>query len=168
MSTTRFTGVLLMTVLAAACRTPAPSAPAVDTAAEEATLTAGTDSWFTAFNGGDAEAVAALYADDAVVMPPHASVATGREAIKALMTTDIAATKAAGLVLVNGASTAGVSGNLGWHQGTYTVKNATGETVDSGSYMEAWKKGADGKWLIIRDIWNSDRPVTSPPAAPAS
>jgi uncharacterized protein (TIGR02246 family) len=140
----------------------------VDTAAEEAMLTAATDPWFAAFNAGDAEAVTAHYADDAVVMPPHAPVAKGREAIKALMTTDVAATKAAGLVLINGASAAGVSGNLGWHQGTYTVKNAAGEIVDSGSYMEAWKKGADGKWLIIRDIWNSDRPATPPSPAPAS
>jgi len=92
MSTRRLTGVLLMTVLAAACRTPAPSAPAVDTAAEEAMLTAATDPWFAAFNAGDAEAVTAHYADDAVVMPPHAPVAKGREAIKALMTTDVAAT----------------------------------------------------------------------------
>ena len=154
------TGLLAL----AACKPSAP--PAVDTSADEATLKAGTTTWLEAYNAGDADRIVALYAEDAVMMPPGAPAASGHAAMKAFLTTDMANAKAAGVTLVDGDSSAGVSGDLGWHSGSYTVKNAAGETVDSGSYAETWRKTADGKWLIIRDIWNSDRPPAAP-AAPA-
>lgn len=153
--------IVLTGLLALAACKPS-TAPAADTSADEAALRAGTTTWMEAYNAGDPDRIVALYAPDAVVMPPHAPVASGHEAMKAYLTTDIANTKAAGMTLVDGESSAGVSGDLGWHSGAYTVKSASGETVDSGSYMEIWRKSADGTWLIVRDIWNSDRP-----AAPA-
>ena len=164
MSTTGLRSVVIVTglIAAAACATAPPPAPVVDTAADEATVKSGTDGWLEAYNAGDAEKIVAMYATDAVVMPPNAPVCIGHDALRAYLTSDMAGSKAAGIVLVNGPSTGGVSGNLGWHQGVYTVKSATGETVGSGSYMEVWRKGADGKWLIVRDIWNSDRPATPP------
>jgi ketosteroid isomerase-like protein len=59
----------------------------------------------------------------------------------------------------------GASGDLAWHAGSYSVVDRAGTTVDSGSYLEVWKK-TGGKWLIVRDMWNSDRP-SPPPAAPS-
>jgi hypothetical protein len=39
--------------------------------------------------------------------------------------------------------------------------------VDSGNYLEV-QQNIDGKWLIIRDIYNSDRPKAPPAdASPA-
>ena len=167
MTMKRFSAVLLITFLALACRMAQP--PPVDTsAADEAAMSQGTDAWFAAVTEGKPEVAAALYTTDAVVMPPHAPIVNGREAMQAFLTSEIAAMKAGGVTLVNGPSTGKASGNIGWHQGTYTVKTATGETVDSGSYLEIWQKGADGKWLIHRDIWNSDRPASPPAPAPAS
>jgi ketosteroid isomerase-like protein len=156
---------MIALTFAACARLSTPPPVAVDTKADEAALTAGTDTWFEGFNSGDVEKMIALYSDDAVVMPPHAPATSSRDALRAFLTTDVGGARSAGVVLVNGASTTGVSGNVGWHQGVYTVKSATGEVLDSGSYMEAWRKGADGKWLIVRDIWNSDR-AAAPPAAP--
>jgi len=51
-----------------------------------------------------------------------------------------------------------VSGDLGWEWGTFTVTNKSGATVDKGKYVTVCAK-KDGKWLIIRDIWNSDGPM---------
>jgi ketosteroid isomerase-like protein len=151
-------GLLIAFIAAAACATVPPVA---DTGAIEASFVAGTNAWLDAYNAGDADKIVAMYANDAVVMPPNAPVCTGRDELRAYITSDMAASKAAGIVLVNGPSTTGATGDLGWHQGIYTVKAASGETIGSGSYMEVWRK-IDGTWVIVRDIWNSDRPSTPP------
>jgi uncharacterized protein (TIGR02246 family) len=151
------------TVLAlSACAPGAP--PVVDTAADEAALKAATVTWIEAYNAADVEKMVALYAEDAVLMPPHASVANGHAAIRAFLTADTAGAKAAGIKLALGASTAGVADDAGWESGAYTVTDASGATVDSGSYLSVSHK-SNGKWLYYRDTWNSDRPLPAPAAA---
>jgi uncharacterized protein (TIGR02246 family) len=151
------------TVLAlSACAPAAP--PAADTADDEAALKAATRTWLEAYNAGDVEKIVALYEEDAVLMPPHAPVANGHAAIRAFLTADTAGAKAAGIKIVPGTSTAGVAGDTGWESGTYTVTNASGAAVDSGSYLSVSHK-SNGKWLYYRDTYNSDRPL--PTAAPA-
>ena len=143
----------------------APAAPAIaDTAADEAALKAATVTWLDSYNAGDVEKMVALYTDDGVLMPPNATVANGPAAIRAFLTADTAASKAAGLKLVTGTATAGVSGGTGWETGTYTIRDASGATVDSGSYLSVSHK-VNGKWLYYKDMYNSDRPLPAPAAA---
>jgi uncharacterized protein (TIGR02246 family) len=158
--------LIVGTVIAlSACAPPPP--PPVDAAAEEAALKAITASWLNAYNAGDVEKIVAMYAEDAVLMPPHAAVATGHAAIRAFLTTDTAGAKAARVKLVPGAATAGVAGDTGWESGSFTIADASGATVDSGSYLSVARK-SNGKWLYIRDTYNSDRPLPSPAPAPAA
>jgi uncharacterized protein (TIGR02246 family) len=140
----------------------------VDTAADEATLKGMTAAWLDAYNAGDVEKIVAMYTEDAVLMPPHAAVANGHAGIRAFLTTDTAAAKAAGvkLVLDAGAATVGIEGDTGWESGYYTVSDASGATVDSGSYMSVARK-ANGQWHLIRDTYNSDRPLPAPAPAAA-
>lgn len=145
-----------------ACGLAAP--PAADTAADEAALKAATLTWLESYNAGDVEKMVALYAEDAVLMPPHAPAAKGHAAIRAFLTADTAGAKAAGIKLVPGTATAGVVGDTGWESGTYTATDASGATVDSGSYLSVSHK-SNGKWLYHRDTYNSDRPIPAP--APA-
>jgi uncharacterized protein (TIGR02246 family) len=166
MRPTRCAVVLLTLVTLAAC-THAPAPPAaLDTSADEAAIAATGKSWFEAFNAGNVDGVLSTYADDAVVMPPGSPALTSREALRAFFTSETAGAKSAGIQIVDGESRAGVSGDLGWHQGSYTVKAANGDTVDAGSYMELWRKSG-GKWLISRDIWNSSNKPAAPAASPA-
>ena len=150
-----------------ACAPAAPPAapPTVDTAGDEAALKAATLTWLESYNAGDVEKIVALYAEDAVLMPPHAPVANGHAAIRAFLTADTAGAKTAGIKLVPGTSTAGVAGDTGWESGSYTATNASGVTVDSGSYLSVSRK-SNGKWLYYRDMFNSDRPLPAP--APAA
>ena len=150
-------------VVMSACAPAAP--PAVDTAAEEAALNAVTAAWLEAYNAGDVEKIVAMYAEDGVLMPPHAPVATGHAAIRAFLTADTAGAKAAGLKLVPGMATAGVAGDTGWESGSYTITDASGAAVDGGSYLSVSRK-SNGKWLYVRDTYNSDRPLPAP--APAA
>jgi uncharacterized protein (TIGR02246 family) len=146
--------------LNACAGTPAP----VDTRADEAALKAATNTWLDAYNAGDVEKIVALYADDGVLMPPHAPVANGKAAIRAFITADTAGAKAAGVKLVNGSSTVRVVGDTGWEAGSYTATDASGATVDSGSYLSVSRK-VNGQWLYVRDTYNSDRPLPAPPAS---
>ena len=139
----------------------APSAPpAADTAADEAVFRAGSITWVEGYNAGDVDRIVALYAEDAVVMPPNVPAASGHAAIRKYLAADTAAAKAGGMTMALADDGVGVSGNLGWHSGTFKVTNAAGATVDTGKWVETWRK-AEGEWHIIRDIWNSD-------AAPAA
>ena len=151
-----------LTVSALAACAPRPA----DTTADEAALKAGTEAWIAAYTVGDADKMVALYADDAIVMPPDAPAAAGHDAMRTYLAADSAASRAAGIKLVLGASASGVSGDLGWHSGVFKATDATGATVGSGKYNEVWHK-ANGKWLLIRDIWNNDAP-SAPPAAAAA
>lgn len=146
---------------------PVPAAPPpVDTAAEEAALKATTGVWLDSYNAGEVERMVAMYEEDAVLAPPHAAVARGRAEIRAFLTADTAGAKAAGIKLVPGAETAGVVGDWGWESGSYTAVDASGATVDSGSYLSVSRK-VNGTWLYVRDMYNSDRPLPAPDPAPA-
>jgi ketosteroid isomerase-like protein len=147
--------------LAACDQKPAPPAPA-DTAAHKAKLESDALSWFEHYAEADGEAMANLYAEDALLMPPGAPAVTGRAGIKTFLADDAAKSKAAGISLKNASVTgSGINGDLGWISGTYVVLDKSGATIDSGSYLSVHKRSG-GSWPYIRDIWNSDRPPAPP------
>jgi uncharacterized protein (TIGR02246 family) len=153
-----FAGFLLLAGYTAA-------ASAVEASTEEAAIRAINQTWVKSYNAGDANTVAGLYAENAVLMPPGAPAARGSAAIRAFMVKEIAASAKAGAVFSLGAKPdVGASGDLGWESGTYAVKVKSGATVETGKYLSVYKK-KDGKWLLIRDTWNSDAPPA--PASPA-
>jgi ketosteroid isomerase-like protein len=99
-------------------------------------------------------------------MPPNASAATTKEAIrsawKEMLTTPGAAIswKATKVEVAQG-------GDLAYVSGTYeeTMTDASGQSVkDHGKYVEIFKKQADGTWKVVADIWNSDLPASAPAA----
>lgn len=147
----------------------ASTVSAADDPSPEATFRAGTAEWMAAYNAGSVDRIAALYAEDAVVMPPDAPPASGHAAIREFLTKDIASSKAAGITLSDVTSSTGTSGDLGWHAGAFAVLDAGGKTVSTGKYAEIWEKKG-GKWVIIRDIWNNDvaTPAPAVPATPAN
>jgi len=157
---------LAIGIIALAGSMPGFAQAALPAGADEAAIRAQGARWEKAYNAGDAKAVAALYAEDALVLPPGAPAASGRAAILEFFTKNIAGTKAAGAVFaLNPKTDVGVSGNLGWESGTYkaTVKGAV---VETGKFLSVSRKQG-GKWLYIRDTWNADAPP-APPATPSS
>ena len=143
----------------------APTGPtSVDTAADKAAIRSADKAHIDAFNAGDVNTIVAGYAEDAVVMPSDAPAVSGREAIRKMFAESMASAKAGGLTESLGDYTSVVSGNVGWSAGTSKETNATGATVWAGKFA-TWRK-TDGKWLAVRDTWNSDGPAA--PAAPAS
>ena len=143
-------------------------AHAAESADESAIRTVNVE-WEKAYNGGDAKAVTALYADDAVLLPPGAPSARGKAAILAFYTKDIADTKAQGAELVlacdpgdrspapcKSQTDVAVSGDMGWEVG-YMKVLVKGVVVDTGKWVSVMRK-KDGKWQLFRDTWNMDTP----------
>jgi uncharacterized protein (TIGR02246 family) len=139
-----------------------------DTAADAATIRQSAPAWAEAYNAQDADKLAAMYWDDAVLQPPGAPAASGSEAIRSFLAGDSAATRSAGLTMnIPEAGAVDVSGHLAYEAGTFTVTDANGGVVDQGKYIGVFQK-RDGQWRYIRDTWNSDNPPAPAPAPDAS
>jgi uncharacterized protein (TIGR02246 family) len=139
------------------------AADTTEVAADEARLEADALAWFDRYAKGDAEGMANLYAEDALLMPPGAPSVTGRPAIKAFLGEDAAKSRAAGISIKNVSVTgSSVTGDSAWISGRYVVLDGSGATIDSGSYLSVHSR-TNGAWLYVRDIWNSDRPAAQAP-----
>lgn len=137
----------------------------VDTSADEAAIRAATAAWAADYNAGNAEAVAAHYAEDGVLQPPDASSASGRAAIAAFIAADSAKSQAAGLkFVIPGDGPIGISGDLAYEAGSFSVADSAGATVATGKYIGVFNR-IDGKWLLVRDTYNMDAPAAPAPAA---
>ena len=143
-------GTMGLIAIAAAASVP----NATDTAADEAALRAADQTFTRAYLKGDLETVVALYAEDAVLLPANAPQAKGRDAIRKYYSADTGLKSGEAQTILE--SMQGVSGNLGWSSGRVRFTAATGATF-TGKFLSVSRK-VDGKWLYIRDTWNSDGP----------
>jgi uncharacterized protein (TIGR02246 family) len=122
-------------------------------AQDRATIEKLNDAWTAAFNKGDAAAVAAMYTEDAYLLPPGTDIVKGRAGIEAfwgqaaqqlgdmkLMTIDV-------LPLGSGAAR---------EIGTITFKTKSQPPQEIGrKYVVVWRKvGSD--WKLATDIWTPD------------
>jgi len=139
---------------------------AADAAKEIAALEAADKNWEKAYAAGNSDAIANLYDEQAVLLPPGAPPVKGRAAIKAFFVKDIAEAQKSGVAFILGPNPAGgVSGDMGWQSGTYVVKDKAEKVLEAGKYLSVSKK-KDGKWLYVRDTWNADG-APAPAANPA-
>ena len=134
---------------------------------DAARIKAGTESWVKSFNAGNASSVAAMYAEDAVLMPPGAQPARGAAAIKDAIAKEIAEAKKGKVTFVIGTNDeVGVSGDMAWHSGGYFVMDKANKPVEAGKFLEVWER-KNGKWRIVRDTWNSNGAQAAEAPAPA-
>lgn len=112
-----------------------------------------------AYNSGDAAALAALYTEDAVLLPPDVVRMDGRHAVQNFM--QGAMDSGPGPLEDLRLETLEVedSGDLASEVGKFTVLGQDGAPAGTGKYIVVWKKGSDGTWRLHRHIWNSDPPL---------
>ena len=120
-------------------------------------ITAGNNAWMAAFAKGDAAALAALYTENAHMLPPGAEMLKGRPAIQKFVET----AKSMGLtsivlttreVVRTGPATAMEIGAL-----TFEALDAQKKLVkQEGKYVVNWRL-VKGKWLLATDIWNLNK-----------
>ncbi len=110
----------------------------------------------------DAKRVAALYAEDAVLMPPDTPAIKGRNAIGQDYARNFKESPSSELTITPISSEA--SGDLGYIQGEFVFKDRSAHM--RGKYVEIWKR-LNGQWQLLYDIFNSnERPAPPTPPAP--
>lgn len=138
--------------------------PATNAAVDKSAIDAVEAAFYKNFNAGDGAAIAAMYAEDAILNVPGLPALKGRAAIGQYFVKDAQEAHSAGITESDGPSTeVGVSGDLAWRWGTYSTRDKSGAPVEAGKYITVFQR-TGGKWMIFRDTWNSD----SPPAAAAA
>ena len=124
----------------------------------------------TAIKNGDVAAAASFYEENATSMPPNMEPETGRAAIEKGY---------AGLLQMTGKITEFTAQikdldvfsdhaiEIGSYDMTFTPAGAKAPAKDHGSYLNYWRKQADGSWKIHRDAIVSAVPLpnTAPPQA---
>jgi uncharacterized protein (TIGR02246 family) len=129
---------------------------AADTAQDLKAMHGVEQTWMKAYNAGDAESIANLYDEDALLMPPNQPAVSGKAAIRAHFLKEVEAAKKGGVVVSGSSNPDGATnGDMGWEAGTYLVKDKAGHTLEAGKYLSVFRKKGS-KWLFVRDIWNAD------------
>lgn len=110
-----------------------------------------------AFAAADAQALASLYTEDAMLLPPGGDFVSGREAIQGFWQAVMDAGVAEARLTVEEAEGLG---DTAWEVGRYALHDAAGALIDEGKYIVIWKS-TDAGWRLHRDIWNSSVPSSS-------
>jgi uncharacterized protein (TIGR02246 family) len=137
----------LLGALAALLAGCADGSQALDSASRGA-IEATVDRYVAASNEGDAEALTALYADDAVLLPPDHEPIHGREAIGEFWRQGTDTGLEVSTLRLE------VGGDVAYLVGRYHLPPTEQEEADSGQYVLCLKRQADGAWRLTADIWN--------------
>jgi ketosteroid isomerase-like protein len=99
----------------------------------------------------DYAAMAALYTENAMVLPPDGPIVTGRPAIEEFWRS---AANALGLTdAVLRTRDLEVAGDTAYEVGEANLKLGGGQIMVK--YLVVWTRGSDGNWRLHRDIWNT-------------
>lgn len=114
--------------------------------------------WAAAAAAKDVDKSASFCGADAAILVPNAPAAEGKDAIHKWFQ-DTFNTPGFKLAWHATNAEAAKSGDLGYSTGKYELSytDSSGKQVtDHGKYVTVWKKQPDGRWKVVRDIFNSD------------
>jgi hypothetical protein len=83
--------------------------------------------------------------------PPNNKMQSGSDAVRAEFGAMIDAGLAGELTSIETM----VVGDIGYNVGAFTLRDGD-QVVDTGKFIETWRRGDDGVWRISNDIFNSD------------
>lgn len=122
-------------------------------------IKAASHEWVTTYNKNDWDALAKLFSPDATLMPPNSPEVVGRYAISAWE-----AEYESGFQIAFDVQQIEGKGDLAYVRGRSCVfipLETGGFGVDVGKFLEIRTKDANGDWLIVSDIFNSDAAIGS-------
>lgn len=112
------------------------------------------DEWAAAFNKGDAAALAAMYTEDAYVLPAGAEMVKGRSGIEGFWRQ---AMQQLSDIKITTLDVKPLGGNAAREIGTATFKTKTQPPQDGAlKYAVVWQKEG-GRWKLLQDIWNMNK-----------
>jgi uncharacterized protein (TIGR02246 family) len=113
-------------------------------------------SYTKAYRNDDPDAMAALYAEGAMLLPPGHELVKGRDSVRAFWSRGMEAGFEMATVSIE------VSGNAGYVVGRYYVPPDDEDDAETGKYIIALRRERDGVWRITADIWNADEDDDEP------
>lgn len=130
--------------------------------------------YLAAFNAPDPVALAALYADDALVLPPQGGSVRGRDAIKNFWTKRDRRGLSFEILQKN------VCGEAGFYVGKFAARESLNHFVPAGplalavnrprgdvrgNFVLCLRRSEKGAWQIASDVWNEDLQIGFVPAS---
>jgi uncharacterized protein (TIGR02246 family) len=125
---------------------------------ERKSLEACRRAFIAAMKRSDFAALAALYADDAIIVPQSTEFCRGATAIQKLLHDWLSSTRIREFDVTT--EDLRLNGHSAYAVGTYRMscEDATGERIrDEGKYLIVYERGPDGRWRITRDMSSSNR-----------
>ncbi len=151
---------LLPLLLIAGCTPTEPVEEATSREADVEAIDQLRQEYSIAYNAGDAAALAGLYTDDAVLLPPNDATLTGKEAIQSMY--EVTFDQFTGEHSTTSQEIE-VAGDWAFGQGTFRLKLAPKDgsepVEEEGKYIVICQRQPDGSWKIARLIWNNDPPL---------
>ena len=143
----------LLLVTSVAC-----SPAVVDTTADEQIVREMLAEWYEAATAQDLDVLVDHYEDGGTIMASNWPTATGSDAIREFFLAQWEGATAQ-LEFAGEADEVYITGDLailrGSSQVTVTPNDGSEPWVDTGSFVEVYRRQPDGSWKSIWDIWNS-------------
>lgn len=139
-------------------RSGTAAAPAELSAADLDGIRAADSAFVAAANAGDVDAIVAVYASDAALLPPNLPPQKGQGAIRGFWGGFL---KAYTVKFELQSDTIEGRGDLAYNMGQYRfsavpkAKNQPG-VADEGKFLEVLKRQPDGKWRYVADMYSSN------------
>ena len=152
--------VLFLLITAASFPLPARTGAATDTSDAEAFV----EEYLKTFNATDPVAMAGLYAEDGLILPPSGVPVRGREAIQKFWSGNSRTSLSFRTLQKN------VCGDSGFFVGTYSARESrsgrftpaspftllgsrSSRVPMSGNFALCLRRGDDGQWKVASDMW---------------
>ncbi|MGI9220890.1 MAG: YybH family protein [Woeseiaceae bacterium] len=134
--------------------------PAIDIEVEKEILMQVSRDWSTTVEAGDYKGALDYWADDGVMLPPDFPLLKGKEAITEYV---MGAAEIPGFKISWEPLSAHIaaSGDLGYlvEKNVIEFDGEDGEkVVTHGKVVTVWRRGADGQWRNVVDMWNTAPP----------
>jgi uncharacterized protein (TIGR02246 family) len=153
MSTAKFTVMSGLLVWAAVAKSSGSTPDSVSEAMPF--ITRANSEWVIAMKSGDADAIAAPYAVDAVFVTLDGDGLHGRAAIRDMYRARLSGNAPVLLATIEHRGAASGDRDLvyEWGMGTVTTRSASGAAeTRSGAYLTVWKRQGNARWEIIRNV----------------
>jgi uncharacterized protein (TIGR02246 family) len=111
-----------------------------------------------AYRDNDPDALAALYSEEGMLLPPGHELVKGRDSVRAFWSRGMEAGFEMATVSIE------VSGQAGYVVGRYYVPPDSQDAAETGKYIISLRRERDGVWRITADIWNADDDADDPDA----
>ncbi|MFQ5799020.1 MAG: YybH family protein [Bacteroidota bacterium] len=146
---------VIATVRAAGCVAPPPESTAL-TEEDVAAIRGSVAELVQLFlaDAWDGDAVANLWTENGMLMPPNAPPIVGRVNILAMYQTFTVTEFTMIPLEIDGRD--GLAYVRGEYSSTLTVEDVDEPISGSGKWINLWRKQSDGTWLMTHEIWNSN------------